>query len=419
MTVRRAGITLGLLAATLAWAPAAEAAFPGANGRIVFEDVSDGGCCLFTVGALGGAAALVKDSGAAADPAYSPDGRLVAFSYGRDIWVSAPNGGGRRQVTTGGNNDQDAAFSPDGRLVFRRASGVDDLWVVNLDGTGLRNLTNDPSGFESQPTWSPDGRTIAYEHGTSAGEDSIYAIAPTAPTAATSRPRSARRAPATRTSSAPAPSPRGRPTEAGSRSPGPNDVCPAGQPRLYGSEIWTMDPSGGGKTKLTANDGPSENEPHWSPDGTRIAFLSDAEEREGNDDLYTMAADGSDVRKLLDRGIKDEDIDWGPAPSRIVPKRLTSKVKFVRTGRKTRMTTSGKLVLPAGTVGGCAGRVQVTVQRGAKRVARRSVRLDKRCRFRAALRFSAPSGRVTVTPRFTGTTDVAPRTGRKVRLRLP
>ena len=64
MTVKRAGITLGLLAAALAWAPAAEAAFPGANGRIVFEDVSDGGCCLFTIGALGGAAALVKDSGA-------------------------------------------------------------------------------------------------------------------------------------------------------------------------------------------------------------------------------------------------------------------------------------------------------------------------------------------------------------------
>ena len=86
-----------------------------------------------------------------------------------------------------------------------------------------------------------------------------------------------------------------------------------------------------------------------------------------------MAADGSDVRKLLDRGIKDDDIDWGPAPVRIVPKRLTSKVKLARTGRKTRLTASGKLVLPAGTVGGCAGRVQVTVQRGAKRVARRTV----------------------------------------------
>jgi Tol biopolymer transport system component len=417
MMVRRAGVTLGLLAAALAWAPAAEAAFPGANGRIVFEDVSDGGCCLFTIGALGGAAALVADSGAAADPAYSPDGRLVAFSYGRDIWVSSPGGSGRRQVTTGGNNDQDVAFSPDGRLVFRRASGVDDLWVINLDGSGLRNLTNDPGAFESQPSWSPDGRTIAYERGTSAGEGSIYAIGSDGSGRRSLTPEVA--APGTcepdffRASAEPSWSPDG------SRIAftGPNDVCPAGQPRYYGSEIWTMDSSGGGKTKLTANDGPSENEPHWSPDGSRIAFLSDAEEREGSDDLYTMAADGSGVRKLLDRGIKDEDIDWGPAPARIVPKRLTSKVTFVRTGRKTRVVASGKLVLPAGAAASCAGRVRVTVQRGARRLARRTVRL-KGCRYRVTLRFRAAAGRVTVAPRYLGAGGIAPRAGRRAKLRL-
>ena len=97
MMVSRAGISLGLLAAALAWAPAAEAAFPGTNGRIVFEDVSDGGCCLFTIGPLGGAAALVKDSGAAADPAYSPDGRLVAWSSSRGGIVVA-NEDGNNQI---------------------------------------------------------------------------------------------------------------------------------------------------------------------------------------------------------------------------------------------------------------------------------------------------------------------------------
>jgi len=152
---------LGLLLA-LAVAPAARAAFPGSNGRIVSEDVRDS-CCLFTV-APGGGPAPVSGSTAAIDGAYSPDGALIAYSYGRDIWVAAPDGSRARQVTTGGHNDQYVAFSPDGRLVFRRVD-ASDLFVVGLDGNGLRNLTDDGALGDE---YNPRGRRTAARSPTSA-----------------------------------------------------------------------------------------------------------------------------------------------------------------------------------------------------------------------------------------------------------
>ena len=48
------------------------------------------------------------------------------------------------------------------KLVFRRVAN-DDLYVVSLDGSGLRNLTNDGgTGQENEPAWSPDGSRIAF-----------------------------------------------------------------------------------------------------------------------------------------------------------------------------------------------------------------------------------------------------------------
>jgi Tol biopolymer transport system component len=310
MTKLISAIVLAAALLAVSAAPAVQAAFPGPNGRILYEDSLSSG--FYTVNPDGGGRAqiLAGEGTRTDDPRYSPDGRLVAYSRSLDLWVVDAGGGTPRQVTAGDNNDQGAAFSPDGtKLVFRRVAN-DDLYVVNLDGTGLRNLTADGgTSQEYEPAWSPDGTKIAYELGTSSGQGSIFSIdadggnptnlTPENPTPPTCDPDHFRR------SRDPSWSPDGS-RIAFTGSP----VC-NGTTSQIGTDIWLMNPDGGGKVNIVANDGISEEEPHWSPDGSRIAFISDQEENEGPGDIFQMAPNGSGRVKVIDRETKGEDIDWG------------------------------------------------------------------------------------------------------------
>ena len=62
------------------------------------------------------------------------------------------------------------------------------------------------------------------------------------------------------------------------------------------AEIYTMDPDGSQMTNLTQNPATDTN-PIWSPDGKRIAFISDR--RGGTGDIYVMNADGSGVKRIF------------------------------------------------------------------------------------------------------------------------
>jgi len=78
-------------------------------------------------------------------------------------------------------------------------------------------------------------------------------------------------------------------------------------------EIYTISSDGSDLRRLT--DSLSfDAEPSWSPDGARIAFISD---RDGNREIYTMSSDGSDVRRLTNDEFRDREPSWSPDGSRI------------------------------------------------------------------------------------------------------
>ncbi|PYO95365.1 MAG: hypothetical protein DMD62_02105 [Gemmatimonadetes bacterium] len=107
------------------------------------------------------------DTVSASDPTFSPDGSRVAYVSLKDgnpeIYVMNADGTGPTRLTTDPQADGHPAFSADGQTVLfhsARTAGKQQIWSVNVDGSGLQPLTRD--SVNSAPTISPDGQTIAY-----------------------------------------------------------------------------------------------------------------------------------------------------------------------------------------------------------------------------------------------------------------
>jgi uncharacterized repeat protein (TIGR01451 family) len=81
-------------------------------------------------------------------------------------------------------------------------------------------------------------------------------------------------------------------------------------------DVWIMDANGSNPANLTrtlpgSTHLPTDQDPVWSPDGTRIAFASDRDQF-GNLDIYVMNADGTDVERLTDDAADDVEPSWSP-----------------------------------------------------------------------------------------------------------
>lgn len=236
----------------------------GTAGRIAFASTRDGEPHVYVIDAGGAVQRLVRGQ----EPAWSPDGTQIAFAvheqtlFGTsDVRVIDIDGTNERVLAT---DAASPAWSPDGaRIAFVRSP---DIYVVNADGSGLALLLDTkavqlgtgigPSELVSlsQPTWSPDGTSLAFtvfQQGQMRPDEMYLAIAE----ADGSMPRTL------------------SPLAAGF---GPA-WSPDGTRLAFASGLHPRDPSviatvaPGGGEPVHAHGYPGWD-PDWSPDGTTIVF---------------------------------------------------------------------------------------------------------------------------------------------------
>jgi hypothetical protein len=191
----------------------------------------------------------------------SPDGTKVALATDCNIYIWRIGG----YVTSlrnqpGCGSFRELKWSPDGNFIayiseelYRTClcqSFFGDVFVDSLDGKVHRALTTDLFGWSYDPDWSPDGRNITFAH---------------------------------------------------------THVIPVTDsqdyPTILPEEIFVVSSDGNNAINFT-NHSATDMKPHWSPDGKRIAFLSN---RRGSElfDLYMMNSNGSAVHMVAELGMED------------------------------------------------------------------------------------------------------------------
>jgi TolB protein len=181
-------------------------------------------------------------------PAWSPNGKRIALTLSRDggseIYTIGRDGNDSERLTFGNFDNVSPSWSPNGReIVFTSGrAGTPQLYIMSSDGTDIRRITFEGS-YNASPNWSPRGDRIVFC------------------------------------------------SQVGGRF-----------------KIATINPDGSDFRIITNGAGSDEN-PSWSPSGRQIVFSSN---RGGKSNIYIMNADGSDVERITPNDANYTSPSWSP-----------------------------------------------------------------------------------------------------------
>jgi TolB protein len=224
------------------------------------------------------------------EPAWSPDGGSLAFASKRggsfDLFVMNADGTRTRRLTSGNDDEGHPTWSPDGRRIAFHRGDSGNIYVMNVDGSGARAITEDPA-LETHPAWSPDGRWIVHvrrQPGTEVRELWLVRLDGS----------DARRLTNFRTT-----------TSGPSWSPDSRRIVFAANIDGAIVDIYSIGVDGKGLRRHTQS---TEDafEPSWSPDGATIAFS-----RAGS--IVTVTLEGN-VEVITDAENNDSSPAWNPRP---------------------------------------------------------------------------------------------------------